>query len=72
LPEIPNPTGVLRECYRILRPDGLVSLCELVMDPDYPRRKTEEKWASDGGFELTAEYGNFVSYQLIFKKKSPN
>lgn len=68
LPEIPNPVQVLRECNRILRPNGLVSLCELIMDPDYPRRNTEKKWAQEAGFKLENEFGNFVSYQLNFKK----
>jgi len=68
LPEIPNPVQVLRECHRILRPNGLVSLCELIIDPDYPRRNTEKKWAQEAGFKLENEFGNFVSYQLNFKK----
>lgn len=72
LPEIPNPTGVLLECHRILRPDGLVCLCELAIDPDYPKRQTVKKWASDADFELCEEFGNFFSYQLNFKKKWPS
>ena len=68
LPEIPNPTQVLRECYRILKPSGIVSLCELLIDPDYPRRKTEKRWAAEAGFELSEEFGNFLTYQLNFKK----
>lgn len=68
LPEIPNPVQVLRECHRILKPNGLVSLCELVMDPDYPKRQTEKRWAQKAGFKLENEFGNFFSYQLNFKK----
>ena len=68
LPEIPNPTQVLRECHRILKPNGTVSLCEIIVDPDYPRRQTEKNWANKAGFTLENEYGNFFSYQLNFKK----
>ena len=68
LPEIPNPVLVLRECNRILRPNGLVSLCELMIDPDYPRRSTEKKWAQEAGFKLENEFGSFFSYQLNFRK----
>lgn len=68
LPEIPDPVKVLRECHRILRRDGLVSLCELIMDPDYPRRRTERRWAQEAGFTLENEFGNFFTYQLNFKK----
>ncbi len=70
LPEIPEPVKVLRECRRILKPDGLVCLSELFIDPDYPRRKTEKRWASEAQLELKQEFGNWVSYQLNFGKKS--
>ena len=68
LPEIPNPIQVLCECKRILKPDGIISLCELIFDPDYPRRKTEIKWAKEAGLKLDEEYSNILSYQLNFKK----
>ncbi len=72
LPEIPDPIRVLRDCNRILKPDGLVSLCEILPDPDYPRRKTEIRWAEESGFEIKEKFGNFFSYQLNFTKKSNN
>ncbi len=70
LPEIPDPIKVLAECRRILKPDGLVCLCELLFDPDYPRRKTEKRWATEAGFELHQEFGRWAAYQLLFKKKT--
>jgi len=69
LPEIPEPVKVLNECRWILKPDGLISLCELFLDPDYPRRKTEKRWANEAGLELAQEFGNWVAYQLNFRKK---
>lgn len=69
LPEIPEPVRVLQECYRILKPDGLVCLSELFPDPDYPRRKTVKCWADEAGFELKEEFGNWFVYQLNFRKK---
>lgn len=68
LPEIPDPVSVLRECNQILRPNGLVCLCELIVDPDYPRKSTEKKWAKEAGFKLENEFSNLVSYQLNFRK----
>ena len=68
LPEIPDPVKVLRECHRILRHKGLVSLCEVILDPDYPRRQTEKRWALKAGFKLENEFGNVFSYQLNFRK----
>jgi ubiquinone/menaquinone biosynthesis C-methylase UbiE len=68
LPEIPEPIKVLCECYRVLKRNGILSLCELVIDPDYPRRKTEKRWAKEAGFKLETQYSNILSYQLNFKK----
>jgi SAM-dependent methyltransferase len=66
LPEIPEPVRVLRECRRILKPDGLICLSELVLDPDYPRRRTEKGWAKAAGLELRQEFGSWFTYQLNF------
>lgn len=69
LPEIPDPIKVLNECRRILKPDGLICLCELALDPDYPRRKTEKRWANETDLELKQGFGNWFAYQLNFGKK---
>ncbi|MFX0106538.1 MAG: class I SAM-dependent methyltransferase [Candidatus Hodarchaeota archaeon] len=69
LPEIPEPIRALKEIKRVLKPDGLISLSEMVPDPDYPRRKTEISWANEAGFELEDKFGNWFVYQLNFKKK---
>lgn len=69
LPEIPDPIHALKEFKRILKPGGIVSLCELFIDPDYPLRKTEKKWANKAGLEFLDGFGNFFVYQLNFIKK---
>ncbi|MHA1112399.1 MAG: class I SAM-dependent methyltransferase, partial [Promethearchaeota archaeon] len=70
LPEIPNPVEVLKEFKRILKPNGIISLCELFIDPDYPLRKTERKWAFEADLEVREEFGNWFSYQINFGNKS--
>lgn len=70
LPEIPQPVTVMKECHRILKPDGLLCLNEWVVDPDYRLRSTEKSWAEKTGLELKQEFGNWVSYQLNFRKIS--
>lgn len=69
LPEIPDPIRALKEFKRILKPDGLISLSEMLPDPDYPRRKTEKRWANEAGFELAQQFGNWFIFQLNFRKK---
>ncbi|UCC20958.1 MAG: methyltransferase domain-containing protein [Promethearchaeota archaeon] len=69
LPEIPDPIRALKEIKRILKPNGLVSLSEMLPDPDYPRRKTEKRWAKEAGFELDEQFGNWFVYQINFKKE---
>ena len=71
LPEIPEPVRALKEFKRILKSDGIISLCELFIDPDYPLRRTEKKWAKEAGLEFIQSFGNWFVYQLNFGK-SPN
>ena len=69
LPEIPRPVDVLKEFKRVLKPGGTISICELFIDPDYPLRKTEKKWANRADLVLKEEYGNWFAYQLNFGKE---
>ena len=68
LPEIPEPVKALKEFKRILKPEGIISLCELFIDPDYPLRKTTKRWSKEAGLRLKEEFGNWFSYQLNFTK----
>lgn len=66
LPEFPDPVSALREWKRVLKPDGIISLSEIFMDPDYPLRRTEKSWASKAGLELQGQFGNWFIYQMNF------
>ncbi len=68
LPEIPEPVRVLKEFKRILKSDGIISLCEPFIDPDYPLRRTEKKWAKEAGLEFIQGFGNWFVYQFNFSK----
>ena len=67
LPEIPDRQKALCEIHRALKKEGLLALAECLIDPDYPRRKTEIGWCGDAGFELIGSYGSNFFYVLIFK-----
>jgi len=69
LPEIPNPVQALIELKRVLKPNGIISFSELFLDPDYPLRRTEKKWAKEAGLVFIEGFGNFFSYQLNFGEK---
>jgi len=68
LPEIPKPVQALQEFKRILKSNGIISLSELFIDPDYPLRRTEKKWAREAGLKFIEAFGNFFVYQLNFGK----
>jgi ubiquinone/menaquinone biosynthesis C-methylase UbiE len=67
LPEIPDKQKALREIRRVLTKEGLLTLAEGLVDPDYRRRKTEISWCRDTGFELIGNHGSFFFYTLTFR-----
>jgi len=62
LGEIPDKDQALKELNRVLRPGGVLSISEYLLDPDYPLRRTTISWARQAGFEPFQEYGNFFAY----------
>jgi ubiquinone/menaquinone biosynthesis C-methylase UbiE len=67
LPEIPDKQKALQEIRRVLKNEGLLTLAEGVIDPDYRFHKTEIGWCRNAGFELRANYGSAFFYVLTFK-----
>ena len=68
LPEIPDRQRALAELRRVLKPDGVLSITEEFMDPDYPLARTTIRWAEKAGFELAERHGNWWVYTLNFRK----
>lgn len=68
LPEIPDPVLALVQIKRLLNEDGIYADAELIMDPDYPMKRTVRKWADKAGFIQVNQIGNRVSYVLVFGK----
>ena len=69
LPEIPDRQRALAELRRVLKPDGVLSITEEFLDPDYPLARTTARWAEKAGFELAERHGNWWIYTLNFRKK---
>jgi hypothetical protein len=53
-----------------LKESGLLAIGELLLDPDYPLKKTVINWCSDAGFELVSNFSGKIHYLLTFKKFS--
>ncbi len=68
LAEIPDRPRALAELQRVLKPGGVLSVSELLIDPDYPLQRTVIRWCADAGFIHEACYGGLLEYTLVFRK----
>ncbi len=66
--EIPDKAKTLEEVKRVLKTGGILSISELLTDPDYPFRLTTIKQGKQGGFKLDGVFGNFWNYTVRFTK----
>ena len=69
LGEIPEKHGALGELHRVLRPDGTMSVSELLPDPDYCLKSTAVALAAGAGFEPSGAFGNLFAYVVNFRKQ---
>ena len=67
LPEIPDRKRALAELRRVLKPSGVLSVTEELLDPDYPLARTTIRWLEEAGFELVERSGNWWAYTLNFR-----
>lgn len=68
LGEIPNKAKALREVFRALKPGGILSVTEVLPDPDYKSRDTVARLTADAGFEFESRYGNVLAFTLNLRK----
>lgn len=68
LGEMPDKRAVLWEAYRVLKPAGILSVSEIIMDPDYTLKGTVIRLCEESGFYLTEEHGNLLAYTVNFRK----
>jgi ubiquinone/menaquinone biosynthesis C-methylase UbiE len=68
LGEIPDKKKALEEIFQALKPKGILSITEVLPDPDYQRKKAVIKLTDSIGFVLESKYSKFLSYTMNFLK----
>jgi ubiquinone/menaquinone biosynthesis C-methylase UbiE len=72
VPEIPRPVEALKQVHRLLKDNGIYADAEVLMDPDYPLKRTVRKWAQRAGFHELRSSGGLFRYVLVFEKVTSN
>lgn len=68
LGEVRDRHGALLEVHAALKPGGMLSITEVVGDPDYRGRATVLREAKAAGFLPAREYGGWLSFTVNFVK----
>lgn len=68
LGEIPDRAATLTQCYRALKPRGILSITEMFGDPHYQRRSVVRRLAEDAGFRLDSVRGGWWLFTADFIK----
>lgn len=68
LGEIPDQAAALREIHRALKPGGILSITEMVTDPDYERPDAIRRLAQETGFEVVGKMGGFPTFTMNLAK----
>ena len=66
--EVENKELYFQEFYRILKPEGILSISELAGDPDKMNPDEVRSLAEKVGFSFYKFYGNKKNYTINFKK----
>jgi ubiquinone/menaquinone biosynthesis C-methylase UbiE len=68
LGEIPDRAAAMANCFAALRPGGLLSITENLLDPHFQSRAKVRELAAAAGFEPLAVTGNWRMYTANFRK----
>jgi ubiquinone/menaquinone biosynthesis C-methylase UbiE len=68
LGEIPDRAKVLAQCFRALKPGGVLSISETQPDPHYQSKATVQRLAEAAGFQLQSIHGGMWLYTANFLK----
>ena len=70
LGEVPNREACLKEIRRVLRPDGLLSVTEMMDDPDFIPMPEMLRSIEAAGFELSAKHGGRFYYTVNARRSA--
>jgi ubiquinone/menaquinone biosynthesis C-methylase UbiE len=68
LGEIPNQKLALQEIFAALKPGGVLSITEVLVDPHYQSRGAVRRLCEEAGFRLEQVYGNVFNFTMNFVK----
>ena len=68
LGEIPDKAAALREIYRALKPGGILSVTEMLPDPDFQTPDTVRRLADETGFVEDRLLGGFPAFTINLLK----
>jgi ubiquinone/menaquinone biosynthesis C-methylase UbiE len=68
LGEIPDRSGALAQCFRALKPGGVLSVTEVFGDPHYQFRSKVRRLAENAGFRLQSMQGGWWMFTATFVK----
>ena len=68
LGEIPERETALKEIFEALKPNGLLSVTEVIFDPHFQSRNTVQELAEAVGFREKECFGNRLAYTMILEK----
>jgi len=71
LGEIPDRAAVLAQCFQALKPGGVLSVTESLVDPHYQFQSTLRRFAGRAGFRLQSIQGGRWLYTASFIKPYP-
>ena len=68
LGEIPDRAATLTGCFRALKPGGVLSISELVLDPHFVSQHAVRDLAHRAGFHDRETHGSWLSFTANFEK----
>lgn len=68
LGEIPDRSAAISQCFRVLKPRGILSISEMLPDPHYQSQATVKRLAEAVGFKLQSIQGGVCLFTANFVK----